>query len=61
VHNRVVLKSLVNEIYILFVLVGSQSLSGVYSLVLPKCKGNIPRIFARSIFLSRKIMLWNLV
>jgi hypothetical protein len=46
-HSLVVSKSLVNGVYALFVLVGSQALSRVYSVVLPKYKGKKLRTFSR--------------
>ena len=46
-HSLVVSKSLVNGVYALFVVVGGQALSGVYSVVLPKYKGKKLRTFSR--------------
>jgi len=47
-HSLVVSKSLVNGVYALFVLVGGQVLSRVYSVVLPKYKGTKLRTFSRA-------------
>jgi hypothetical protein len=59
-NSLVVSKSLVNGGYAIFVLVGSQALSGVYSLALPKYKGKKLRTFSRALPISRTNMLWRL-
>ena len=59
-HTLVVTKGVVNEVYALFVLVGSQALSGVYCLVLPKYKGKKLRTFSRALPMSRTNILSRL-